>query len=434
MTNSASSNPSTEDPLSSSERCARAVSALEARGRDLRAIEAIIPGSTESSALSDQRHREGRSLGEIDGLPFAVKANIDVEGIPTTSGLVDPDRMPAVSDAFVVERLRQCGAIPVATTTMAPMAMGATTEHPDLGPCLNPHDVRLHAGGSSGGSGALVGAGILPFALGSDTMGSVRIPAAYCHAFAWLPTHGSVSSRGMIPLAEPLDNVGVIASSARVLRQVAACIQTPDPLDSWAAHHETPGTRTNVRPTIATCSWISRADENRQSVTDEGLARLEQLGCRAIEDVDMSPLDPALLRRRGLALVEAAAAATFASEFDRGLIPAQWVGLIEYGHRMTAPYLWRVIRELVAARRVIRNLLRSVDILLLPTTPTAAPEVGTDPADAADLTAWVNIAGLPAVAVPWMGVSLQLIGRPGSDDFLLHWAEIFTNGPTSSAR
>lgn len=412
---------------SSLQRCAEAIAAVESRGQALGAIERIIPGITEAAAASDDRRAQGRPRGDLDGIPFAVKANIDVAGVPTTSGLVDPDVLPAPSDAFVVDLLRQAGAIPVATTTMAPMAMGATTEHPEIGPCRNPHRDSHHAGGSSGGSGAVVGAGIVPFALGSDTMGSVRIPADYCEVFAWLPTHGSVSSTGMTPLAEPLDNVGVIASNAELLESVAELIRVPDPSDPWSTDRMLPEQERVDHPIIGSCTWLSRAESTRQAAARDLMSRLDAAGCRRVDDIDMSSLDPALLRRRGLALVEAAAAETFASQLNRELIPQQWAGLLEYGRQIDAPRLWRTIRELVSARREIRTLLRPIDILVLPTTPGGAPEVGQDPADAADLTAWVNVAGLPAVVIPWMGSSLQLIGRPGTDHVLIEWAGRLTH-------
>ena len=135
------------------ERAQRAVDDLHTRGRDLGAVEQVLSGWQESARESDERVASGCSRGPLEGIPFAVKANIDIAGVPTTSGLDVVDAPPATADAWAVHLLRQAGAIPVATATMAPLAIGAVTEHPRLGPCRNPHDLSRHAGGSSGAAG-----------------------------------------------------------------------------------------------------------------------------------------------------------------------------------------------------------------------------------------------------------------------------------------
>lgn len=410
----------TQPAWSTGDDLATVLSRVEGEGRALAAVEQALSDAVEEFASPQRRLSEGQPRGPLEGVPFAVKANIDIAGIVTTSGLDPIDQEPASEDAHAVALLRTAGAIPVATATMAPMAIGAVTEHPQLGACRNPRDRQRHAGGSSGGSGALVGAGIVPFALGSDTMGSVRIPAAYCGTYAWLPTHGAVSPRGLVPLAEPLDSLGVLAADPHLLFEIARVLIAPDPSEPWW-HATNPQSHPTRSPRVKVCDVSEPCDRIGIDAVESITRRLVMLGAQDTGRVNFEQLgfEPDALRRRGLMLVEAAAAERFSAEIDAGVVPESVRPLIEFGQRVTGPRLWRAVRELVADRRRIRNALADVDILVLPTTPAPAPPLGEDPAHAADFTAWVNVAGLPVVVVPWGPASVQLVGRPGEDLSLL---------------
>lgn len=402
---------------------------IEDQGKKLGAVEVVIPGAEEllNECIAKEQSRitnsDAHSTRPLQCMPFAVKANIDIAGVPTTSGLVDPAAPIALRDAVVISALRDAGAIPIVTTTMAPLAIGAVTLHPEIGPCRNPRDHALHAGGSSGGSGAVVGAGLVPFALGSDTMGSIRIPAAYCGVYGWLPTHGSVSTTGLTPLAEPLDNIGVIARDPHLLAEVAAVLSQPDPHQPWW-HAAPPATSATQTPSFAVCDWGDASDAAHQRAVTELISHLRSWGGtdRGVIYLGAATgVEPGWLRRQGLLLAEAAAADTFTNEWEANLIPPSLLPLIDYGRTLPAPRLWRSVRSLVAARRHIRLALTGVDCLVLPTTPTSAPPLNEDPGNAADLTAWVNVAGQPVVVIPWGDVSLQCVGAPGSDSQLLTW-------------
>jgi aspartyl-tRNA(Asn)/glutamyl-tRNA(Gln) amidotransferase subunit A len=224
--------------MSAVERARGAIARAEAQVPS--AIEAVVHRAGEVAAASDEQRIAGQSRGPFDGMPFAVKANIDVAGEVTTSGLARPADgwwSAADEDADAVAALVAAGAVPVLTTTMAPMAMGSVTISPAHGPARSPLDSARHAGGSSGGSGAVVGAGAVRLALGSDTLGSVRIPAAYCGVTGWIPSPGLVSARGMVPLCRSLDRLGVLLADPRDLPMVIALLAstsglTPTPLPS----------------------------------------------------------------------------------------------------------------------------------------------------------------------------------------------------------
>jgi aspartyl-tRNA(Asn)/glutamyl-tRNA(Gln) amidotransferase subunit A len=292
---------------------------------------------------------------------------------------------------------------------MAPLAIGAVTRHPTIGTCRSPLDPDRHAGGSSGGSGAAVGAGIVPFALGSDTMGSVRIPAAYCGVAAWLPTHTALSATGLTPLQSDLDNVGVIAATAADLDRVAAVL---------VGQGDRTARSVDALTRVRQCDLTPRADDAARAACEIATSALLGIG------LDSGPtlttdIDPAVLRRQGLILVEVQAAQTFAAQLAAGVIPDEIASLLRYGQGVTE-------QRVTAAHAALRDFaariaadLRPGDVVVLPTTPAEAPHVSEDPAGAADLTAWVNAAGLPAVAVPVAGRSVQLVASAGDDERLL---------------
>lgn len=370
------------------------------------AIECIVSRAGRRPSADAQPGPSGSRTRPLEGVPFAVKANIDVAGAVTTSGLNCPPSgwwPPAERDASAVALLVAAGAVPVLTTTMAPMAMGSVTVSPSHGPCLNPRDPRRHAGGSSGGSGAIVGSGAVPFALGTDTLGSVRIPAAYCGVTGWIPTPGSIDSTGMVPLCGELDRLGVLCSDPRDLRVLMDVLQR--------GQRDLPTTGGSVACIVDIDADV---DDEAMAAVRRAAEVLQEAGIRFLAPRRLE-IEPGRLRRRGFLLAEAQASATFADALARGAVPASMEGLLAYGSAASPDALARSRQTLAEARLAAEVHLAASDVLVLPTTPHGAPLLADDPDDAADLTAWVNAAGLPAVTVPAGGRSVQLVGRPGSD-------------------
>ncbi len=182
----------------------------------------------------DQNIARNLDPGPLAGVPFAVKNLFDVKGETTLAGSKILRDLPAASqDATVIARLKSAGAILVGTNNMDEFAYGFTTQNAHYGPTHNPHDLERSAGGSSGGSAAAVAAGIVPFSLGSDTNGSIRVPAGFCGVFGLKPTLGRLSRTGVYPFVHALDHVGLFARSVRDLALVYDLMQGPDPEDQF---------------------------------------------------------------------------------------------------------------------------------------------------------------------------------------------------------
>lgn len=189
---------------------------------------------TEARALAaaeavDADLAAGRPVGPLAGVPFAVKNLFDIEGLPTLAGSkIRRDAAPPSQDATLVQRLTAAGAVLVGALNMDEFAYGFVTENAHDGPVRNPHDPTRIAGGSSGGSAAAVAAGLVPLTLGSDTNGSIRIPAGLCGVFGLKPTYGRLSRQGVFPFVESLDHVGPFARSVEDLALAYDVLQGPD--------------------------------------------------------------------------------------------------------------------------------------------------------------------------------------------------------------
>ena len=199
----------------------------------INAYTAILAESAlESARAVDRSLGQGEAPGPLAGVPYAVKNLFDIAGLTTLAGSrINRERPPARRDAAAITRLGSSGAVLTGALNMDEYAFGFTTENSHYGPTHNPHDPTRSAGGSSGGSAAAVAAGLVPLALGSDTNGSIRVPAAFCGVFGLKPTYGRLSRRGVFPFSASLDHIGPFARSVRDLTLAYDILQGPDPED-----------------------------------------------------------------------------------------------------------------------------------------------------------------------------------------------------------
>ncbi len=350
--------------------------------------------------------------GRPGALLVAIKDNIDIAGQPTGAGLGLPGRI-AERDADVVARLRAAGTALLGKTRMDEAALGASGDNPHHGRTLNPRAAGCSPGGSSSGSAAAVAAGHCDAALGTDTLGSVRIPAAYCGVVGLKPGLGVLPMGGVVPLSPTLDTVGILARTvdvaAVVLRQLGGPAEEaslvlrlgmPDALESMVLAPPIRAALNAARRGCQAAGWT--------------------VGPRAVPG-----WDPTATRRAGLLLAEAEGAAVHAAllgDNDPALSPALRA-LLRYGRDAGPDRVAQARRVLQAASAGVEAALAGCDLLLLPTT--AAPAFAwadRPPPDQANLTALANAGGHPAISVPSAGfgrAGLQLVGPHGSEGRLL---------------
>lgn len=341
--------------------------------------------------------------GPLAGITIGVKANIAVAGLHWTAGMaLFRDRI-ASEDAEVVARLRAAGASITGTLNMEEAALGAKTDNPWFGPTHNPHAHGVTPGGSSGGSGAAVAAGLCDAALGTDTMGSIRIPAAYCGVYGFKPAQARVSQHGL-ELAEPdLDAIGPLARSLDLLERVARAMS-------------------DVGEGAAPSGWATLADlggvECQPAVLD-GFARA-RAACDPVAEIAL-PHPLSRVRFAGFIKTVRFMAAHFA-DADPALLSDHLRKLIAYGPRRSAADWVEDQRVLAETATALREAIVRHGLLLLPTAPqTAFAHSFAAPANQADFTCLANIAGLPAISLPagfsddGLPVGVQIIALPGHE-------------------
>ena len=218
-----------QSSVARTEACLAAIEAWQPHVNSM--VTTTADAALRDAATADKAAAEGRWLGVLHGLPIAIKDNIDTAGVLTTAGsLFYKDYVPN-SDAPVVERLKRAGAVIVGKCTMHELAFGIRSYNPVIGQSRNPYDTSRVPGGSSGGSGIVVATGMAETALGTDTGGSVRLPAAICGVTGLRPTSGRVSNRGCRPLSAPHDTIGPMARTALDCARIFAVIAGYDAED-----------------------------------------------------------------------------------------------------------------------------------------------------------------------------------------------------------
>lgn len=364
-------------------------------------VAALRAANAPLNAFVDWDERAAFGAGPLAGLTVGVKANIAVAGLPWTGGLEAHRGRVAERDADVVARLRNAGTAILGTLNMEEAALGAATRNPFYGWTHNPHALAHTPGGSSGGSGAAVAAGLCDIALGTDTMGSVRIPAAYCGVYGFKPANDRVGQDGLEVAEASLDCIGPLARSIDVLERAAAVI-------SDVGH----GTTGNV-VTLADLGEVA-CDPAVSAAYRRALDVLPPSGKIAI----LQPLSR--VRFAGFVKTAKALAAHLAS-YDATLSPSLRK-LLSYGIARKAED-WAEDQAILADfAATLRPALANGAILLLPTAPQVAfADSAPAPANQADFTCLANIAGLAAISIPagtdpaGLPVAVQLVAEGGRE-------------------
>lgn len=375
----------------------------------------------------DAEAARGQYRSPLHGLPVAIKDNIDTATHPTTYGShLFIDHRPC-ADAECVRALRNAGAVIIGKTLTSEFALGPTGEFSYQGGSRNPHDISRVTGGSSAGSAAAVAAGMVPFALGTDTAGSIRIPASFCGVAGFKPSYGSFSMSGIYPVASSLDHIGIIANSAEDILTVTECLNIPT---AKAAPHTA-----NERATWLDCEGLIDIDDRVQAACLQKAN--DWWGASLSFDSNrLSTLTGDIKAAfKTLLLAEAYAvhrnhledtAIDFSAEIRERLSSGQNILAWEY---LNAKRAQGQLQQLTDA------LFATTDLIVMPTTAITAPQTGVQtiniqhhqyPAREAinSLTAIWNLLGCPALSLPiaeidGMPCGLQLVAAPGRDLQLL---------------
>jgi aspartyl-tRNA(Asn)/glutamyl-tRNA(Gln) amidotransferase subunit A len=425
-------------PVELTRACLRRIEALDPK------LNAFVTVTAESALAAAQLAADeiarGGWRGPLHGVPLALKDIVDQAGVRTTAASnVLRDRVPA-KDSEVARRLKAAGAVLLGKLNLHEFAYGGSSVVSAFGPVRNPWSLERSAGGSSAGSAAAVAAGLCYGAIGTDTGGSIRMPAAYCGIVGLKPTFGRVSTRGVVPLSWTLDHVGPmtrrVRDAALMLQSLASIADVGGALETGAA----------LRLGTPRALFFEGLHPEIESATNEALGVLERLGARIL-DVTLDPGNEAsvtVLRAEAWAYHEPKVAR------DPELYQPETLRRIRGGAEITAPEYIRARQRLDELRGNARSLFEELDLLVTPTTPVPPPAIDTLLADAGELRAKefvmlrntrpFNTLGLPTVSVPCgftsagLPIGLQLTGAPGDEARVLALAHAYEQATEWHAR
>ena len=437
---------------SASERCAESLNEIQRRADLGVFLHVNDEGARAAAAESDERFAAGLAR-PLEGLIVAVKDNISVAGQPLTCASRMLEGFQPLYNATVIERLSDAGAIVIGKTNMDEFAMGSSNETSAFGPVRHASDAERVPGGSSGGSAVAVAAGMCHVALGSDTGGSIRQPAAFCGVYGLKPTYGRVSRHGLVAFASSLDQIGIFSRTVTDMQQVFDVIAGSDPMDSTSARDIPSLTETPAKPRIAALP-LKQLDGCAPEIISAYTAYLEKLASTGavIEDVELphsqlwiptyfilatAEASSNLARfdgvRYGLRvdaedgdITTASRTAGFGAEVQRRIMLGTFALSKGYGEA----YYTKAQQARMLIRQSYDRVFETYDAFALPTTPTTAFRLGekSDPVSmwlSDYFTVSANIAGIPALSVPFgqddkgLPIGMQLQGPMFSDERLM---------------
>ncbi|MHB1006110.1 MAG: amidase [Chloroflexota bacterium] len=404
-----------------------------------------------AAAAAEREIVAGGYRGPLHGIPVALKDIFDVVGMKTTaSSKIMADYAPGADSTFA-RLLREAGAIIVGKTNLHEFAFGVTTNNPHFGPTRNPWDTTRVPGGSSGGSGAAVAASLCTMASGSDTGGSIRIPAFLCGIVGLKPTFGRVSKRGVVPLAWSLDHTGPMTKSVEDAALMMDAVAGYDPADPSSANAPVPSFSAAIGRDIAGRRlgvprgfFFDNLDPQVKRALDEAIAAFGRLGV-SVQEVDLPHIEyspsafPAIIHSEAAAFHEPW---LLSRPQDYG---ADVRSRLEVGRTVLATQYVNAQRARTLICRDFATALAGVDALITPTMPTTAVPIGDDEVEIGGqkyevraaynrLTSPINLTGLPAIAVPCgfsekgLPMGFQLIGRAFEEPGLLSLAHAYEVG------
>ena len=418
--------------VSSVELTTAAISRMD-RHNELRAfITATTEQAMHQARTADAELASGTDRGPLHGIPVALKDLFATKGVRTTAGSRVYEGFIPSTDATVVARLHAAGAVMLGKLNMHELAYGITSANPHFGAVRNPWNLQHSPGGSSGGSGAAVASGIVYMALGSDTGGSIRIPAPFCGTVGLKPTYGRVSRHGVLPLGFSLDHVGPLTRSVRDAAIALNAIAGRDPRDPTSSRRpvvdyvpDEPCTIRGLRIGFPENFYFERLDPDVESSVRGAIARAESLGAHIIP-VELP--DVAALNAVARIILLAEAAAVVAPHLaDRSLFGPDVLALLDQGGLVPAVDYINAQRLRRKMRREFDQVWSQVECIIAPATPNTAPRIGDATVRLGGieedvrlattrLVRGINALGYPALSIPCglssagLPLGLQIIG------------------------
>lgn len=415
---------------------------IAAQDPALNAFTAVLAESAIADAIRvDQAIAAGEEPGMLAGVPFAVKNLFDVQGLPTLAGAkINAEHPPAAQDAAAVTALKRAGAILLGTLNMDEYAYGFVTENSHYGATHNPHDLNRVAGGSSGGSAAAVAGGLVPLTLGSDTNGSIRVPAAFCGIFGLKPTYGRLSRSGVFPFCSSLDHIGPFARSVRDIAATFDLLQGHDLRDPVCTALPPEPCLPQLDLGIAGLRIAVADGYFTQNAEPEVLAAVEQvaqaLGANrrvVLPEVDRARAAAYLITASEGSNLHLQRLQTRPQDFDPATRDRFLAGTL-------IPNTWYLQAQRFRQwyRDQVREIFQTVDLILAPTTPCPAPLIGQQTMVLAGqempvrpnlglFTQPLSFIGLPVLSVPvqqahGLPLGVQIIAAPYQEATILRAA------------
>lgn len=429
-------------PLELTQACLKRIERLDGKLISFITVSAELALEQARQAEQELMHRQeqaSEALGTLHGVPLALKDLFETEGVRTTAGSLFYAKHVPSEDATVVRKLRAAGAVMLGKTNMHEIALGLTSVNPHYGACRNPWALEHVAGGSSGGSAAALAARFCPGALGTDTGGSIRVPAALCGVVGLKPTFGRVSLRGVIPLSWNLDHVGPMGRRVRDVALLLQVIAGYDPREPNSVNTPMEDYLANIAKgvkgwhiALAEDEYFAPTEEAVQQAVNQAALVLQKCGAH-VERVAFPGAHQAALANGLMVTADAAAFHAERLRTQPGKFGADVLQRLKSGAALP-------LNDYIQARRIQTQMQRQFaeffevyDILLMPTTPVVAPPIeGPNAVELARLltryTAPFNLTGLPAISLPCgftaqgLPVGLQMVAKPWAEAQLLRAA------------
>ncbi|MDP2663858.1 MAG: Asp-tRNA(Asn)/Glu-tRNA(Gln) amidotransferase subunit GatA [bacterium] len=443
--------------------CGAYLGKIKEKNREISAFLTIIEDSAQNQAKEiDNFIFSNKVIPALTGIPCAIKDNILIKDVKCTAASKILENYVAPYEATVVRKLREEKAVFLGKTNLDEFAMGSSTENSAFGPTKNPNDIKRVPGGSSGGSAAAVASGMAAFALGSDTGGSIRLPASFCGVVGLKPTYGAVSRYGLIAFASSLDQIGPLTRTVEDAKIVFGVMSGKDKMDSTSV--ELPKNQSpkfdikNLKIGVPKEYFVKGIDPKVEKVIKEAIKKFEDSGAK-VKEVSLPNTDHALA---AYYLINPSEASANLARYD-GIK----YGLSEPGKDLMEVYLKtrgkgfgaEVRRRIMLGTYVLsagyyeayylqaqkvrtkliedfKKVFKSVDVLMTPVSPFLPFKIGEKVEDPLSMylvdvyTVSVNLAGLPALSLPAgkvgnLPVGLQIIGRPFEEGLVLETGQYF---------